>query len=170
MQYQIIRPDNRIANSTAFGRRLRRLLRQAEQRQLLPMDGNWRLSGAWILADALSHWSRGNLAISALRSLEGGIEHVVAQEKGLGAFVDADGVAGSLELMTKMAVIMRRPHVALTDFSPAEARNCGLHYDQNTAIQVTVRLLRHFGDYRRELLALPSRPAHRLQRLLPATA
>lgn len=152
MRYQVINPDNRIVNSTPFGRRLRRFLRKPEQKALLPKGGSWRSDGCWILADALVHWSGHRLDLACLRDLDGRIGHVVATDPRVRAFIDADGVAGQVELMTKMAVVMRAPNVALSDFTTDDARQSGLHYHEDIAFELAMRLLHRFGRYRPELL------------------
>lgn len=155
MRYQTIRPNNRIVNTTSFGRRLRRFLRKPEQRALLPEGCGWRGQGAWILADALAHWSGKHLRIACLRDDAGRLEHVVASEPTMRLFVDADGVAGEIDLMTKMAVVMRTPKVALAEFGAEDAIAAGIAYDENIAMELTIRLLHRFGPYRPELLELP---------------
>jgi hypothetical protein len=154
MRYQTINPDNRIVNSTRFGRRLRRFLRKPEQRALLAQGASWRSNGSWILADALVHWSGGHLGISCLRAPDGKVGHVVATEPAARAFIDADGIAGQIDLMTKMAVIMHAPNVTLDRFEPEDAARAGLPYEENIAIELAVRLLHRFGSYRPELLSL----------------
>jgi hypothetical protein len=154
MRYQTINPDNRIVNSTRFGRRLRRFLRKPEQRALLRQGCSWRADGSWILADALVHWSGGRLGMSCLRAPDGKVGHVVATEPAARAFIDADGIAGQIDLMTKMAVIMHAPNVTLDRFEPEDAARAGLPYEENVAIELAVRLLHRFGSYRPELLTL----------------
>jgi hypothetical protein len=158
MRYQTINPDNRVVNSTPFGRRLRRFLRKPEQKALLPKGASWRSDGSWILADALAHWSGRRLKLSCLRAPDGSVNHVVATEPEARAFIDADGVAGQVELMTKMAVIMHSPNVTLGRFAPEEAVDAGLPYEENIAIELAVRLLRRFGIYRPDLLILTGEP------------
>lgn len=153
MRYQTLDSDHRIVNCTSFGRRLRRFLRQHEQKILLPRDCSWRSAGAWILADALVHWSKQHLGISALRAPDGLLKHVVASEPRAGAFIDADGVAGQIELMTKMAVIKRAPNLVLATFSADDARAAGLPYQEDVALEMAMRLLHQFGSYRPELLS-----------------
>jgi hypothetical protein len=153
MRYQTLDSDNRIINCTAFGRRLRRFLRQHDQKVLLPRDCSWRSAGSWILADALVHWSKQRLSMSALRTPDGTVKHVVAAEPRAGAFIDADGVAGQIELMTKMAVVKRAPNLALAEFAPEDARAAGLPYQEDVALEVAMRLLHQFGSYRSELLS-----------------
>jgi hypothetical protein len=152
MRYQIIKSDNRVVNTTPFGRRLRRFLRKPEQKALLPEGTNWRSAGSWILADALVHWSGRQLTLSCLRDPEGRVGHVVATEPRAGAFIDADGVAGQVELMAKMAVIMHAPNVALDKFAQADAARAGLPYHEDLAFELAMRLLHRFGRYRPELL------------------
>jgi hypothetical protein len=159
MRYQSINSDNRIVNCTPFGRRLRRLLRKPEQKALLPTGANWRSDGSWILADALVHWSGRRLTLSCLRAPDGNVDHVVAAEPKAQAFIDADGVAGQVELMTKMAVIMRAPNVALSDFAPDDAAKAGLPYLEDVAFEMAMRILRRFGSYRPELLTPAQRRA-----------
>ena len=154
MRYQTINPDNRIVNSTRFGRRLRRFLRKPEQRALLAQGASWRSNGSWILADALVHWSGGHLGISCLRAPDGRVGHVVATEPAARAFIDADGIAGQIDLMTKMAVIMHAPNVTLDRFEPEEAAQAGLPYEENIAVELAVRLLHRFGSYRPDLLSV----------------
>jgi hypothetical protein len=159
MRYQTIRASNRVANVTSFGRRLRRFLRKPEQEMLLPEGSGWRGQGAWILADALVHWSGRRLSIACLRANDSTIEHIVAAEPRMQVFVDADGVAGQIDLITKMAVIMRLPNVFLADFSVQDAIAAGITYDENVAIELAIRLLHRFGPYRPELLSLqPTTP------------
>jgi hypothetical protein len=152
MRYQTIEQNNRIVNRTPFGRRLRRFLRKPEQKALLPEGGCWRSAGAWILADALVHWSGRRLTMSCLRAPDGSVDHVVAAEPRAQAFIDADGVAGQVELMTKMAVIMHAPSVALAEFAPDKAVEAGLPYREDIAVEMAMRILRRFGNYRPELL------------------
>jgi hypothetical protein len=147
MRYQFIQPDNRIVNATPFGRRLRRFLRKPEQKALLPGGGSWRRIGSWILADALVHWSGRRLAMSSLRKPDGSVGHVVATTPDATTFIDADGVAGQVDLMTKMAVIMHAPRVALSTFSADEASRAGLPYREEIAMEMAMRLLHRFGSY-----------------------
>lgn len=152
MRFQTLDADNRIINNTSFGRRLRRFLRQPEQRQLLPRGGHWRTGGAWILADALVGWSGRQLTLAGLQTPGGELRHVVAVEPGIGAFLDADGVAGAVEMMTKLAVVMRAANVVLTDFDAATARRDGLTFQADVALELAMRFLHHFGRYRPNLL------------------
>ena len=155
MRYQkIIGADNRIANAVPFGRRLKRFLREPEQRSL-GQERCWRAGGSWILADALAHWSKGGLRIAALVRPDHRVAHVVAEAPEIGAYVDADGVAGRLELMAKMAMVVREPLLEIVVFSPLEARRAGLEYDEDTAVELALRLLRRFSSYQQGLLALP---------------
>jgi hypothetical protein len=169
MRYQTIRANNRIVNSTSFGRRLCRFLRKPEQRALLPDGIGWRGQGAWILADALVHWSGSRLKIASLRAHDGGMEHIVVAEPAMQLFMDADGVAGQIDLMTKMAVVMRTPNVTIADFVSEDAVKAGVAYDENIAVELAIRLLHKFGPYRPELLSLPEpamRDATRSSRLV----
>jgi hypothetical protein len=159
MRYQTLDSDHRIINCTSFGRRLRRFLRQHDQKILLPKDCSWRTAGSWILADALVHWSKQRLGMSALRTPDGTVKHVVAAEPKAGAFIDADGVAGQIELMTKMAVIKRAPNLVLADFAPGDALAAGLPYREDVALEVAMRLLHQFGSYRPELLSTTGQEA-----------
>jgi hypothetical protein len=159
LRYQrLIGAENRVANAVPFGRRLRRFLREPEQRLLAPSD-SWRTDGCWMLADALTHWSKGELKMVALIRPDEGVAHVVTEEPSLGAYLDADGVAGKLELMAKMAMVMREPQVRIAPFSALDARMAGLTYDENTAVELALRLLRRFSRYNPALLALPERAA-----------
>lgn len=153
MRYQTIRPNHRIVNTTSFGRRLRRFLRKPEQLRLLP-DGGWRGQGAWILADALVNWSGGLLKLVCLRAHDGGIEHVVAADPARRLFLDADGVAGQIDLMTKMAVVMRTPKVTVADFAADDAVAAGIAYKEAIAMELALRLLHRFGPYRPNFLSL----------------
>jgi hypothetical protein len=159
LRYQkIVGAENKVANAVPFGRRLRRFLREAEQQQLA--SGRcWRAVGSWMLADALHHWSRGELRLVALVRADQSIAHVVAEAPFDGTYVDADGVAGKLELMAKMALLMGEPQVGVGGFSPLAARQAGLEYDQDVAIELALRLLRRFNVFRPSLLALPD-PTH----------
>jgi len=157
LRYQkIIGADNRVANAVPFGRRLKRFLRESEQRWL-GQERCWRAVGSWVLADALAHWSQGGLRIAALIRPDHRVAHIVAEAPEIGAYVDADGVAGRLELMAKMAMVMREPSVEVVAFSPLEARRAGLEYDEDMAVELAIRLLRRFSIYQPSLLALPGR-------------
>jgi hypothetical protein len=158
MRFQTLDADNRIINNTRFGRRLRRFLRQPEQRVLLPRGDHWRTGGAWILADALVGWSGRQLTLAGLQTPTGELRHVVAVEPGIGAFLDADGVAGAVEMMTKLAVVMRAPNVLLAEFDADAARRGGLTFQADVALDLAMRILHHFGPYQQKLL-LPRPPA-----------
>jgi hypothetical protein len=105
-----------------------------------------------MLADALVNWSGRELALAAMLTPEGALRHVVAVDAGIGAFIDADGVAGAVEMMTKLAVVMRVPNVSLADFDGAAARRDGLLFQADTACELAMRILRQFGRYRPALL------------------
>lgn len=157
MRFQIIDPDNRIVNTTAFGRRLRRFLRKPEQKALLPSGASWRADGSWILADALVNWSGRRLSLACLRDPYGNVGHVIAADRRARTFIDADGVAGQVELMTKMALIMHAPNVVLGEFSADDAVRAGYFYHEDMAIEMAMRLLHRFGKYDPDLLS-PSPP------------
>lgn len=152
MRYQTIKPNNRIVNATLFGRHLHQFLHKPEQKALLPKGSCWRSGGSYILADALVHWSGRSLTLSCLRAPDGRVDHVVATKPGAQVFIDADGVAGQVELLTKMAVIMRAPNVVLSDFAPDQAVEAGLLYREDIAVEMAVRILRRFGSYGPQLL------------------
>jgi len=154
MRYQTITPDNRIVNHTAFGRRLRRFLRKADQRALLPRGATWRTDGAWMLADALEHWSRGRLKVVCLCRPDGRIEHVAAVDTEAHVFIDGDGIAAPVELMAKMALLRRAPNLVVRELVAADARAAGLPYLEDVALELAMRLLRRFARYRADLLAL----------------
>jgi hypothetical protein len=155
LRYQrIVGGDNRVTNAVPFGRRLRRFLKEPEQLQLAG-ERCWRAGGAWMLADALSHWSRGALRMVALVRPDRQFAHVVTEATSLGTYVDADGVAGRLELMAKLALLMREPQVEVAEFSALEARKAGFEYDPEIAMELALRLLRRFRTFRPELLVLP---------------
>lgn len=155
LRYQkIVGPENKVANAVPFGRRLRRFLRDGEQQRLA--NGRcWRAVGSWILADALHHWSRGELKLVALVRPNDSLAHVAAELAADGIYVDADGVAGRLELMTKLALLMGEPQLEVGNFSPLAARKAGFEYDADVAMELALRLLRRFGIFQRGLLALP---------------
>jgi len=163
MRYQTIKANNRISNATSFGRHLYRFLRKPEQKALLPEGSGWRGQAAWILADALAHWSGNRLKIASLRADDGNVEHVVASEPARRLFVDADGVAGQMDLMTKMAVVMRTPKVTVADFAADDAHRAGIAYDENIAIELAIRLLHRFGPYRPDLLSPPVPKAREIE-------
>ena len=154
MRYQTIDPDNKIVNHTAFGRRLRRFLRKPEQRALLPKGARWRVEGAWMLADALVHWSGGLLKLTGLRRPDGGIDHVLVFDPGAHLYIDGDGVAAPVELMTKMAIIRHAPSLVPTDLDEAELAAIQLPYFEDVAVELAMRLLHQFGRYRADLLSL----------------
>ena len=155
MRYQkIVGGDNRVTNAVPFGRRLRRFLKEAEQRRLAG-DRCWRGAGAWILADALSNWSQGGLRMVALVRPDRQFAHIATEAPALGTYIDADGVAGRLELMAKLALLMREPQVEVAGFSALEARKAGFEYDPEIAMELALRLLRRFSTYKTDLLILP---------------
>jgi len=154
MRYQTIDPDNKIVNHTAFGRRLRRFLRKPEQRALLPQGARWRVEGAWMLADALVHWSGGWLKLTGLRRPDGAIDHVVVRDPGANLYIDGDGVAAPVELMTKMAIIRHAPTLIPTELTEADSAAIRLPYLEDVAVELAMRLLYQFGRYRPDLLSL----------------
>lgn len=156
MRLQTIDPGNHIVNNTPFGRRLRRFMRKDEQRDLLPSDLHWRSGGAWVLADALVKWSGQRLSLACLADHTGELRHVVAVAPDMGAFIDADGVAGAVELMAKMAVLRHAPNVMIEDFDPKDAAHQGWFYQQDLSLDLAMRLLHQFGRYHRhQLLPAP---------------
>lgn len=149
-----------VIPASAFGRKTATAIRQSEHLMLAAHQCGLMDGGCLILAQALQHWSKGEIGLGVSRRIESGvIDHWFGAIPTSAGFVtlDADGLQTADEMLEKMHLLERTTRQTL-DVTGVDPSSTEMLQDEALSQRIANHLERRLGPYvrwRSEMAHLP---------------